>query len=416
MSTPIPRRWPMLSVVTLAALLLAAAAGAQTPIDLERARAHFEQARRLSEADGGRLWGVELDGPMLFADRATRTVVANRPDPEGRMTERGGIYVGTLPADVLIANTATEWAGQEWTMVIWPLPRHRYRRGQLLMHECFHRVQHELGLPPGVSDCAHLETQDGRTWMRMEWRALSEALIREAEPRRRAVADVLLFRALRHELFPERVDDERALMINEGVCEYTGFRLSGLPPHVLADRVALQLDDYEQRTKFVRNFAYASGPAYGILLDEAGTEWRSSVTPQTDLGALLARAYGASVPTSRLHDTAMSRIARYEGELVVAEETRRAERYARQQAQFRSRFIDGPTLTLPMAGEFGYSFDPNEVAALEDVGTVYPTARVSDAWGVLTVESGGVLLVREDGLITSVVVPAPADPSARPLA
>lgn len=61
------------------------------PIDLAVAREGFEQAERLAERDGGRLWGVDLSGPMLFADRATRAVVANMVDPVGHLSEHEGV-------------------------------------------------------------------------------------------------------------------------------------------------------------------------------------------------------------------------------------------------------------------------------------------------------------------------------------
>lgn len=50
-----------------------------------------------------------------------------------------------------------------------------------------------------------------------------------------------------------------------------------------------------------------------------------------------------------------------------------------------------------------FSFDPNGVVSLAPHGTVYPSARISDAWGVLTVEGGGALI---DPNFAGVSVPA----------
>ncbi len=53
------------------------------------------------------------------------------------------------------------------------------------MHELFHRIQGGLGLssempkmPPGSGENAHLDSLEGRYWMRLEWRgrALARAL------------------------------------------------------------------------------------------------------------------------------------------------------------------------------------------------------------------------------------------------
>ena len=46
---------------------------------------------------------------------------------------------------------------------------------------------------------------------------------------------------------------------------------------------------------------------------------------------------------------------------------------------------------LAMAGQTRIGFDPNQLVSLEGQGTVYPTLRVTDAWGVLEVSDGALL-------------------------
>src|SRR5215207_8984460 len=70
---------------------------------------YFAEARALCALDGGRLWGRSLCGPMMFADPSTRAVIASEPDGEGLLKRSGEVYVGALPANVNIANTAVEW-------------------------------------------------------------------------------------------------------------------------------------------------------------------------------------------------------------------------------------------------------------------------------------------------------------------
>jgi hypothetical protein len=387
------------------------ASGQSRAIDATLAARYFREAEQLSAADGGRLWGIALYGPMLFADRATRELVANTADEAGELEARAGIYVGAVPNDQNLANTAIEWAGQRWTMVLWPLPTNRYDRQRLMMHELFHRVQPALGITGSDPVNAHLETRGGRIWLRLEWRALGEALLREGAERTQAVADALAFRATRHGLFPEGAGAERALEQNEGLAEYTGLTLSGLPARVLADRAAVGLADREGSERLARSFAYASGPAYGVLLDEAGADWRDRARAGADLGELLAEAYGVEPDPG----SAQRRVADYDGERLIAIETRRAERIAAELARLREIFLEGPTLRLVPEGSFRYAFDPNGATPLADRGTVYESSRVSAAWGVLTVESGGVLLELSELGITGVVVPARADAAGPPL-
>ena len=92
-------------------LVLALLTGSESaPIDEERALGYFKEARDLSEADGGRLWGVELYGPMLFVDKDSRVVVASHPDKQSRLTRRGDVFRGYLPVSFPVANTAVTWA------------------------------------------------------------------------------------------------------------------------------------------------------------------------------------------------------------------------------------------------------------------------------------------------------------------
>src|SRR5690349_625099 len=117
----------------------------QPAIDTKVAARYFMQAHELAEKDNGKLWGMTLDGPLLFADRSTHQVVANMADTNGALKQQGDVFVGQLPQDINIANTSIEWSGRRWTLVAWPLSDLRYSRGRLLMHESFHRIQPALG-------------------------------------------------------------------------------------------------------------------------------------------------------------------------------------------------------------------------------------------------------------------------------
>ena len=243
-------------------------------------------------------------------------------------------------------------------------------------------------------------------------RKFLKALIRDGTARQQAIADALGFRARRRALFPDAAADENALELNEGVAEYTGLVLSGLPSSVLADRAAVQLGRYDSRESLGRSFAYASGPAYGILLDARSARWRAGLSAASDLGALLQRAYGVT-PTAV--DQLETRAAAYDGARVLAEETRREGEREAVVARLKQRFVDGPLLRLPMAGQLDFSFDPNAAQNLPGSGTVYGSAQTSAGWGALRVERGGVLFARQGNAITGLVVPAPAS-AAQPLA
>ncbi len=372
-------------------------------IDAALARAYFAEAKRLSDADGGSLWGRRIYGAMLFADARTAAVVGNEPDGEGKLSPRDGVFAGTLPDTLPIANTATTFAGKRWTMVMWPLPDAPYARGRLLAHELYHRIQDDLGLPAASPGNAHLDGVDGRIWLRLEWRALAEALIRGGEDRRRAALDALAFRARRRALAgPAAGEEERALEMNEGLAEYTGYRLSGLPAGVLPDRVAARLED-PPSGGFSRNFAYRSGPAYGLLLDAVRGGWRARLTARSDLGQLLADAIHAPADLER---SALERARRYDGERLIAAETAAGEQRRARVAEHRRRFVDGPALRLPLTPAASYSFDPNGIEVLDDARSVFDRLHLSDDWGVLDASSGA-MVTRQGGRVVEAAVPAP---------
>jgi hypothetical protein len=387
-----------------------AAAGA---IDPRLAAECFSLARAASENDGGRLWGLPLYGPMLFVDRATREVAANQADGEDRLRKSGEVFVGTLPEQVSPANTAIEWAGERWTMVLWPLRGDATDQRALLLHELFHRIQPQLGHPGASPPNAHLDELNGRLWLRLEMRALTAALRATGAARRDALADALSFRQRRHELSgPRAAADEDALEMNEGLAEYTGIRLSGLSPEAMAERAAKALEREERAAGFARSFAYATGPAYALLCDELDPSWRERIAraPQ------LANATALGVEQAHSPEAADERSRRYDRESVERAERERHERRQQRLAEFRRRYVDGPALMLTPDAEFNFSFDPGAVESFPEFGQVYPTMRVTDRWGILAVEAAGALLCRDaKGLITAIRVPAPADAAARPV-
>lgn len=323
----------------------------------------FRELDAMCARDGGRMWKKSLCGPTMLVDPKTREVFANQPAPEP-----------TLPKSIGIANTSVDWGGKKWTMVMLPLPENDYDRRVLLVHESFHRIQKDLGLWAGVEGGnAHLDTLDGRVWLQMEWRALAAALRGDGD----ALSDALAFRAKRYSLFPHAAEEERALEIREGLAEYTGTAfaepdLAKRIPHLVE-----ALRDAEMKPSFVRSFAYASGPAWGAIREMYSVPSVPSVVKNEE-------KYGYT-------------------ELLASEKTR-DERKQAMLRDFRARFIDGPTLVLPLR-KFSFEMDPNTSIPFESYGTVFPTLTLrDDAWGSIVVKRGGALISSD---WTKLIVPYP---------
>jgi len=399
-------------IVTL--LVFITSAAAQSPsIDTKLAAQYFRQLKQTSDRDAGKTWGLALYGPIMFVDPRTSNVVANQADLEHRLAPQDGLFVGKLPTEINPANTATDWAGVHWTMLMWPVAELRQPRERLLLHECFHRLQEKLGLPARDAVNSHLDTLNGRIWIQMEWRALERALRQTGSARTAAITDALLFRTYRRSLFRDSADNENALELNEGLAEYTGVKLSSADLQETVVRADLILRQARNNPTFARSFAYVSGPAYGTLLDLSGRPWRANLKPTADLGQLLQQQYGIKVRVSEA--AAHAAASSYEGDEIVTIETQQEQRRTQQIAEARKKFLDGPALILSLSADVNYSYDPNNVVGIDASNTVYPTMRLVDAWGVLTVTNGAWLERDANGHIVRARVPAPSDLSARPL-
>jgi hypothetical protein len=356
------------------------------------AQRYFEEARTICERDAGRLWGVSLCGPMVIFDQATGTRATSQPEPGG-----------PLPRFPGFADGPVSWGGLRWFS--WPLymlPENDAAvRQQVMLHGLFHRIQPELGFMTDDGFNEHLDTLEGRVWMQLEWRALRRAVESSASDRAEAIADALAFRRERRSLFPGAADNERRDEIREGLASYTGIAAWARSPADAHRAAASALAGGEAQPSFIGAFAYASGPAYGVLLDDLVPGWRRQVRSTSDLGEMLASATNTP-PTT---DVAMA-AASYDGAtLRTAEETRDRAQQVRV-AELRRRFVDGPVLTMPAGGSG--TFDSTGNVSIPGAGTVFfRNFTLSAQWGRLEANAG--VLRAADGATLSVPVTAPLE-------
>jgi hypothetical protein len=373
-------------------LSLAVATAAEAQVKRDLAKRYFEEATKLCERDAGRLWGVSLCGPMVIVDQATGTRATSQPEPEGQPPRLPGLVDGPVT-----------WGGSRWfSFPLYMLPENDAdARQQVMLHGLFHRIQPELGLMTEDGFNEHLDTLEGRVWMQLEWRALRRALESSGSGRAEAIADALAFRRERRQRFPGAADNERRDEIREGLASYTGIAAWANSPADAHRAAASALAGGESQSSFVGNFEAASGPAYGVLLDDLLPEWRRQVRGTSDLGDLLASATNRP-PTTDIGVAA----ARYDGAtLRTAEEARDRAQQVRV-AELRRRFIDGPVLTMPGTGS-GTS-DTTGSVGIPGVGTVFfRNFTLSAQWGRL--DANGGVLRSPDGSTLSVPVTGPLE-------
>jgi hypothetical protein len=369
-------------------VLLGAATAADAQVDQQRAQAYFKEAQALCERDGGRLWGVSVCAPMVIADRRTQTFATSQPPPDA-----------PRPPEVGLVNAPVKWGGVTWIAYSWQdlVNATPQGRNEIMLHEMFHGVQPKLGLGVSIVENEHLDAVDGRYWLQLEWRALARALRVSGVQRNAAVRDALTFRQARRRIFPKAAETERGLEINEGIASYAGTVLAASSR---ADATAIALDaltSIATGESYVRTFAYASGPAYGVLLDDASPGWQRALRSSDDLGVLLMNA----LAVKPANEAAFAAATYGDVELRTAEQKREHLRQDRIN-ELRLRFVDGPVLVLPGGGHG--SSDSRGATVIPGSGTVYFNAyRASGDWGTLEAEKG--VLLASDG--RSRRVPAP---------
>ena len=357
-------------------------------VDQQRAQEYFKEAQTLCERDGGRLWGVSLCGPMVFADAATGTIATSQPAP-----------AGDRPRVIGFVNAPVQWGGITWSAYVWQMiPKDdQGERGRLFMHELFHCIQPRLGLtPPPAGESSHLDSLEGRYWLRLEWRALARALGASGAARTSAIADALAFRTARHQRFPGAAAAEHLVEINEGIATYTQYVTGSDSAEDASRHATATLAASEAGTSFVRTFAYASGAGYGLLLDALSPGWHRKITGASDFGELLSAAAGVT-PAPDVAAAA----ARYDGALLRVVEEQRDREQQTIIAELRRRYVDGPVLIVPRAG----SGSVNNMGAtvIPGAGMVVRAMANKGAWGSFDAQ-GGALIAADDETIS---LPAP---------
>lgn len=308
------------------------------------------------------IWRLDGDSvDWLFVDRTEAFLTVRRGGRESLLPV-------TLPAGAPRANMSYDLDGRRVAMVVLPLGPDLDVSASLLVHEAMHTFQPERLPHPGATEPQeggdYLDGPVGRTWFFLELRALARALVASGDARRDAARDALLFRARRDSLaHPTERTRLDALDLAEGIPEYTGWRLTRRDPAALAAR----LDSSDVRTvSWVRAAGYATGPAYGYLLDAlAGDAWRPAWQGGARLPEILAAVLGSTPVTDDLD----ARARLYGGDALRRREVARDTERRRRLDSLRTRFVSRPQLRI-VPPSLRVTFDPNGQTPIGDAGTV----------------------------------------------
>jgi len=294
-------------------------------------------------------------------------------------------------------------------MVKLPLPEDKASRGSLIFHELFHRIQPKIGFDSLYQkDNKHLDTYIGRVLLKLELETLKTALdAKNNNSLKLHLSNALTFRSLRQSNNKKK-EAENSLEINEGLAEYTGAMFSGRNNEEMKNHFKSNIDKFYKNETFVRSFAYQTIPVYGYLLTNSKKNWHKEINKYTNLTDYFIASFEADVSKKTYQQVASN--DQYRLEEIEKNETIRENEKLKKLKDYKETFLQKPTLQINFI-KMSISFNPNNISPLENFGTVYPTLRVTDNWGVLTVTKGALLssnwsnvIVTEPQKISNIIV------------
>ncbi len=355
----------------------------------ENFSAYFQEIKEATKR-GYNIWNRDLYGNILLVDVEKRKVYANTPDSAHILVISKGVYEGQLQDNINIANTSIHWGGKTWAMIMLPLPEDKYGKVNLSVHELFHTVQASLGFSQNNKESYHLEQKDGRIYLRLELEALKKAVLSKIpKDQKKYIKDALVFRKYRHAIFPGSDEIENQLELNEGIAEYTGFAMSGRNGEQARRHLVNSLETFIKNPTYVRSFAYITIPMYGYLAGLGNKKWNLEIFGKTDLTNFFVEKFKIALPAD-LKISAGKIVKAYDGTSIIEQEEIRDKKIKIKIAEYKAEFIEKPHFEIVFE-KMNISFDPRNILAVEDKGTVYPNLRITDHWGILEVSKGALI-------------------------
>ena len=360
---------------------------------VQKAGEYFKYVEQICNNDNGRLWGENLYGPIMYVDSRNRTIYANVADSAGILRDREGIFTGLLPRERLITNNVIEFGGIKYAMVPLPDTEDRYRMAARTVHSLFHCFQERHGLKPSTFNTRHLNDQNARFYLKLEWKALINAIGSTGEARKLAIRDALIFRGARREQLPEAIIDENKFEDYEGLATFTYIKLCSANSDERRERILEYLDRIYRNNSYASGYGFVHGALYATLLDDTGFDFKLIQTPDFDLGKATLEAYGVTLPAV-CRDVAGSLAMNYDVQAIRAEESELETMINDRTRKIITTFIEKPVVTITLESP-NFSYEPEDINFLDSLGTLYEKLRVSDNWGKLTVDDGGALLAND---------------------
>jgi hypothetical protein len=356
----------------------------------EKALKYFSTIEEICARDSGKLWGKNLYGPLMFIDRSNRRIIANRPDPDGILKEKDGIFTGIYPKELIINFTPARFGGMLYAMAPLPPEEDEYRIKTGAIHGLFHRFRESTGIVSFPYNTNNMDEKEARLWIKLEWKALRKALETEDEQSRLALRDALIFRGSNRELYRKFAEDENRFENIEGLTTFTYTLLCTGSPEEFRTRLFENYNRIYFMQSYSRSYGFLEGALYAAFLYKKGFDFTKIRSNNADLGKVVKELYNIELPVI-CRDVAGSLAVSYNiNEINNEEEQRLSDMRDRMQKQV-STFTEKPVVFLELESPY-FDYEAEDIHSLDTLGTLYTSIRVSDNWGKLTVDNPGCLV------------------------
>jgi hypothetical protein len=356
----------------------------------QKASFYFGSVEELCNRDNGKLWGVNLYGPLMFVDRVSRKIFANMADKEGLLKYKDGIYTGYYPKEWVIGNYDNDFGGVLFAIVPIPQEEDTARIETRSVSELFKCFQKNRSMMPQIGNTRYMNQKNARLWLKLEWKALRNAINSTGEARLQALRDALIFRGARKELYMENQIDENRSEVYEGLANFTSMLFYSRTDEEFKNNLLEQIDRVYDFQSYASSFGTLNGALYSYFLYSQGFNFLSISKQDVDLGNITRELFKIELP-GICRDVGGSIALNYDVDGIYREEAQRDQDIKKRIDEQIGVFIDKPVVYVELESPY-FGFEPEDVHPLDTLGTLYATLRVSDNWGKLTVDAGGCLV------------------------
>lgn len=340
--------------------------------ELEIIEQKLFESKAILNFDNGDLWGYPMWNDSILIIDSKEDIVYSLVNLEG--ANKISNYLYSIPfkkGELQYTNTVQKFRGGEYVTV-----NERYTKDdKTIIHELFHKMHFSVTDSLTADAITYLDDFEDRLYLKSEFVALKNALKlmntnADEDSIKTFINDAFIFRKIRHSKYSEYLKKEIELETVEGLAVYTEIKLSKIP-----NKYLLAIEEIEKRSKalsLARSFAYATGGAYGIILDYLGIEWRTGLGNRKKYNFL--NLYEDFVLKSEINTNEIilkQAQQRNDFKQLEKEETARKEENEKNSKYYNQILFEQPTLRINIKKGYGMTFDMNSIFGLKGKGTVY---------------------------------------------